>query len=168
MGQKDELSRIMDKYGNSIYRMSYYMLQNEQDAQDILQETLIKYMQKAPIFKSKEHEKAWVLRVANNLCKDMLRFQKKNRYLSLDEIREIEDGINANVCQDILEEGQSRAELIAQIFSLNEKYKKIIFLHYYEDYSVKEIASILCISEAAVKKRLERGRSELKKRILKQ
>lgn len=54
MEQKNELNRIMAQYGNSVYRMSYYMLQNEQDAQDILQETLIRYMQKAPIFKSRE------------------------------------------------------------------------------------------------------------------
>lgn len=168
MEQKNELNRIMEQYGNSVYRMSYYMLQNEQDAQDILQETLIRYMQKAPIFKSREHEKAWVLRVANNLCKDMLRFQKKNRYLSLCEIKEIDDSINVNVCFDILEEGQSRTKLLTHIFSLNEKYKQVIFLHYYEDYSVKEVASILGISEAAVKKRLERGRSELKNRLLKQ
>lgn len=49
MSQKEKLNRLMEQYGNSIYRMSYYLLQNEQDAQDILQETLIKYMQKAPI-----------------------------------------------------------------------------------------------------------------------
>lgn len=167
MYQKVELGRLMEQYGNSVYRMSYYILQNEQDAQDILQETLIKYMQKSPDFNSKEHEKAWILRVANNLCKDMLRFQKKNRYLSLDEIREIEDGIHTNICLEQYETKQSRLEMITHIFLLNEKYKQVIYLHYYENYTVKEIASIIGITEAAVKKRLERGRKELKKRILK-
>jgi RNA polymerase sigma-70 factor (ECF subfamily) len=132
--------------------MSFYLLQNEQDAQDVLQETLIRYMQKAPHFQTCEHEKAWILKVANNLCKDMLRFRKRNQYVNLDALSEIMEAPGS-----LKEE-----ELVVKVFSLKEKYKQVIYLHYYECLSVKEIAAILGISEEAVKKRLERGRLMLK------
>jgi len=145
----------MEQYGNSVYRMSYYILQNDQDAQDILQETLIKYMQKAPSFRTMEHEKAWVLKVANNLCKDMLRFRKRNRYIHLDELSEMPE-----------DAGKSYGdETIVKVFSLKEKYKQVIYLHYYEELAVKEIANVLNISEEAVKKRLERGRAMLRQML---
>lgn len=155
MNLEKDLERIMERYSDSIYRMSYFILQNDQDAQDILQETLIKYIQKAPDFRSDSHEKAWLLRVANNLCKDMLRFQKRNRHADLDELTEI--------CADTAELTRMETrELITQVFMLPSKYKQVIYLHYYEGYSVKEIAAILKISEGAVKKRLERGRNQLR------
>ena len=150
--KSEELSRIMEQYGNSVYRMSYYMLQNDQDAQDVLQETLIKYMQKAPSFHTIEHEKAWVLKVANNLCKDMLRFRKRNRYIHLDELTEIPKDASKSY----------EDETIVKVFSLKEKYKQVIYLHYYEELAVIEIANVLNISEEAVKKRLERGRTMLR------
>ena len=155
MNREKDLERIMEYYSDSIYRMSYFVLQNDQDAQDILQETLIKYMQKAPDFQSESHEKAWLLRVANNLCKDMLRFQKRNRHTDIEELTES----YADTAE--LARTETR-ELITQVFTLPSKYKQVIYLHYYEGYSVKEIATILKISEGAVKKRLERGRNQLR------
>lgn len=145
---KEEIRRVMEQYGNTIYRMSCFMLQNEQDAQDILQETLIRYMQKAPSFSSQKVEKAWLLRVADNLCKDMLRFQKRNRCINLEAIGDLADA--------------EEEHLAEQIFALPEKYKQVIFLHYYEGYAVSEMAEILKISPGAVKKRMERGRQKLK------
>ena len=160
MNRKENIVRIMELYGDSIYRMSYFVLQNDQDAQDVLQETLIKYMQKAPAFQSDSHEKAWLLSVANNLCKDMLRFHKRNRCINLDDLMgsSLEPLTTAGHPSD-------NSELIARIFALADKYKRVIYLHYYEGYSVKEIAHILKISEGAVKKRLERGRHQLRQMI---
>lgn len=98
MNSHKDIERIMEQYGSSIYRMSYYVLQNEQDAQDVLQKALIKYMQKSPVFSSASHEKAWLLRVTDNLCKDMLRFHKRNRHLNLI----VECIRKANGCEIIL------------------------------------------------------------------
>jgi len=155
MKREEDINRVMELYGNSIYRLSYYVLQNEHDAQDILQETLIKYMQKFQDFQNEEHEKAWLFRVSNNLCKDMLRFQKRNRFLNIDTLVEQQDDSSFH-------EGETVGLLKTHIFRLQEKYKKVIYLHYYEGYSVKEMAYILKISEGAVKKRLERGRDQLR------
>lgn len=161
MDCKNDIERIMELYGNSIYRMSYYILQNTQDAQDVLQETLIKYMQKSPQFQSESHEKSWLLRVANNLCKDMLRFRKRNQFLNLDELTD-----NISTLQSIPSgpsEPDNTSHLISLIFALPDKYKRTIYLHYYEGYTAKEIAVILKTSEGAVKKRLERGRNQLRR-----
>lgn len=81
MKHADEIKHAMDEYGNSIYRLCFYMLQNGQDAQDALQETLIRFMEKAPDFKSYEHEKAWLLKVANNICVDAIRIRRRVRFL---------------------------------------------------------------------------------------
>ena len=88
------------------------------------------------------------------MCKDMLRFQKKNRHVN------IEDLLDMGIAQE-------DSNLLTQVWSLPEKYKRAIYLHYYEGYSVLEIADILNISESAVKKRLERGRDKLRE-ILKE
>lgn len=159
MNHDRDIERVMEQYGNSIYRVSFFILQNSHDAQDILQETIIKYMQKAPAFVDDSHEKAWLLRVANNLCKDMLRFKKRNACVNLDEL------ISSN--GELLQlSGENERErecgLIMQIFTLPEKYKWIIYLHYYEGYTIKETARILKLTEGAVKKRLERGRNMLR------
>lgn len=157
MKQADEVKHVIDKYGNSVYRLCYYMLQNDQDAQDVLQETLIRFLEKAPDFSSSEHEKAWLLRVANNICIDSLRFRRKERFLDENDLEWLE-----NQFTDYGGISNSR-EVIQFVFSLKEKYRNVIYLYYYEEYQIKEIAAIMKISEAAVRKRLERGREFLKK-----
>ena len=86
MQQEEEINRVMEQYGASLYRMSYFVLGNEQDAQDVLQETMIKYLRKAPFFEVPEQEKAWLYRVANNLCRDMLRFRRRGDFVSLEAL----------------------------------------------------------------------------------
>lgn len=74
--QRLSVEKILDIYGNDILRLAYSYLQNMQDSEDILQETLIKYMQKAPVLHNESQQKAWIFRVAINLCKDKLRYKK--------------------------------------------------------------------------------------------
>lgn len=155
----ENVKRALDYFGDSIYRLSFYMLSNEQDAQDVVQETLMKYMEKAPDFNSVEQEKAWLLKVANNICIDMLRFRKKVRFLDQKE----EENLSQKVAKS--GQGESREEFIRLIFSLKEKLRNVIYLYYYEEYSTEEIAAILKISNAAVRKRLERGRVLLRDRL---
>jgi RNA polymerase sigma-70 factor (ECF subfamily) len=64
-------------YGNMLFRLCIIILGNSNDAEDVIQETLIKYIQKAPAFKNIEHEKAWLITVATNKCRDILRFKKR-------------------------------------------------------------------------------------------
>ncbi len=144
-----DAQRAVHEYGNSLFRLCSVMTGNRDDAEDAVQECFLKYVEKAPDFNDTEHEKAWLIRVASNICKDILRKRKHQSFVSLDEIR------NLGVCED-------NAQILELLISLEEKYRIVIHLHYVEGYKAREIASMLGISEAAVKKRLQRGREALK------
>lgn len=141
--------RAVREYSNSLYRLCSVMTGNREDADDAVQECFLRYVEKAPDFNDSEHEKAWLIRVASNICKDILRKRKHQSFVSLDEIR------NLGVCED-------NAQILETLISLEEKYRIVIHLHYVEGYKAREIASMLGITEAAVKKRLQRGRDALR------
>lgn len=149
---EQKIENILNTYGDLLYRTGMLILGNPQDVQDILQEVMIKCMKKMPVFCDKEHEKAWLLRVTVNLCKDMLRFRRRHQYLDIETL-DIESA-------QVQDEG-----LLQEIVLLPPKWRIVILLHYVEGYSLKEIAKILTISENAVKKRMQRAKSALKKRL---
>lgn len=127
------------------------ILGNEQDAEDAIQNTFYKYINKSPKFKDSEHEKAWLIRVATNCCKDILRFTFKHRHLNLDEIAD--SHTNSNI---------ESIKILEMVMNLPTKYKMPIYLYYFENYKTGEIAEILSISPSATRKRLQYGREILK------
>lgn len=139
----------VDKYSKMLFRICYSLLLNEADAEDALQETFIKYMTKAPLFQDSEHEKAWLIKVATNVCKNMLRFKSKHNHVSISELKNI--GISLDD-KDVFE----------TIMHLPPKYKIILDLFYIEGYKANEIASILDLTPVAVRKRLQYARKLLK------
>lgn len=146
---KSDISRVLQIYGNMLYRTAYLLLGNPHDVQDVLQEVLLRYMEKAPVFASSEHEKAWLLRVTSNCCKDCLRFRIRHSYINLEQI------------QEFFPAPENR-QLVQELYALPAKWKTVLLLHYFEGYPVKEIAEITGLSENAVKKRLQRAREALK------
>lgn len=145
---EQEANRILQTYGDMLYRTAYVLLGNPHDVQDTLQEALLRYLEKAPVFASPEHEKAWLLRVTANCCKDYLRFCRRHTYLDLEPLRE---------CLPAQEHPH-----LQELYALPAKWKTVLMLHYFEGYSVKEIGGILGLSESAVKKRLQRAREALR------
>ena len=143
------IETIVNKYGNMLFRIAFTMLGNSFDAEDAVQETFIKYMNKSPEFKSSEHEKAWLIRVVTNKCRDILRFRSKNNSLDIETLKECE-----------MEEKDER--IISALFSLPEKFKTVLYFYYVEEYTVNEIASIIGRTPSAVKMRLQKGRKILK------
>lgn len=81
-----EVRRILQSYGDMLYRTAYLLLGNPHDVQDVLQEVLLRYLEKEPAFHSQDHEKAWLLRVTSNCCKDCLRFRKRHTYIDLEQL----------------------------------------------------------------------------------
>ena len=140
---------LYGKYGKFLFRISYAILCSREDAEDAVQEVFYKYLVKQPIFRDEEHERAWFLRVASNQSKDMLRRRKVRSSLSLEEIEEYEIA-------------PEQATILQDLFSLPEKYKMILILHYLEDFSVQDIARSENLSPSAVKMRLARGREMLR------
>ena len=144
----DELEKIVDRYGNSLYRICLVNLKNEADAEDALQDVLLRYIQKSPRFESDEHQKAWLIRVAVNRCRDMLR---KRRWDQLDPQQ--------------LPEQEAPEELgwvLEELMKLPEIYRTALTLHYVEGYSVAELAKLLGMTQSAVKMRLSKGRTLLR------
>lgn len=144
-----DAERALEEYGNSLYRLCSVMTGNREDAQDAVQDCFLRYITKAPDFKDSEHEKAWLIRVATNICHDILRSRKRTSFVSLDEIR------NLGASED-------NAQILGLLISLDEKYRVVMHLHYVEGYKTEEISSLLGISLSAVKKRLQRGRDALR------
>ena len=111
----DDIETIISKYGDMLYRLGIFMLKNESDAEDVVQETIIKYYQKAPVFEDCEHEKAWLITVAANQCRDMLRFRV--RHLQID------DGYLSKISCDSSDSG-----IIEALTALPEKYRLVLMV----------------------------------------
>lgn len=133
-----DLERIFNTYYNILYKTAVIMLCNEQDAYDAVQETFIKYLEHKKKFHDPEHEKAWLLRVNINICKNMMRFHRLHPTVGIDTI-------NLSYQED------KDYELMSALFRLRKQAKEVIILYFIEGYKNKEIAAILGISENAVK-----------------
>ena len=149
-----DLEQTINEYSDTLFKICFLILKDENDVKDVLQETFIKYMTKAPDFKSEEHKKAWLIKVSQNKCREFLRFHKRHAAVPLDEVEESISVTNGMDTYSI--------EMLSLIWNLKYKLKSVVILYYIEGYSIKEISQIMEISESAVKKRLERARKELK------
>jgi RNA polymerase sigma-70 factor (ECF subfamily) len=153
-----QFEQIYEKYKTTLFRVSFTYLKNNHDVQDVLQEVFLKRYYCKTEFTDEEHEKNWMIRVTINLSKDLLKsFWKRN-------IGSIEDD---SFTEAINQFGfmENEKELFRQVMSLPEKNKIAIYLHYYEGYSCKEIATMIRCSESAVKMRLKNGRNLLKVKL---
>lgn len=140
---------ILDTYGNSILRCAYSYLHNMSDAEEVLQDTLVQFLKTAPVFQGKQHEKAWLLRVAGNLSKNRL------AYNSVRRTDELSDNLAAENREDL-------SFVWDAVKLLPEHYREVIHLFYYEGYSTKQIARLLQKKEATVRSDLRRGREKLR------
>ena len=144
-----DVREAVEKYSDMLYRICIVILCTEQDAQDAVQDTFCRYLEKKPVFREAEHEKAWLIRVAANICRDMQRFRLRHPKVSIDEV------------ENTLA-GPEQKETLRELLELPVKQKTAIYLHYVEGYSVKETADIMGITEGAVKMRLRRGREQMR------
>ena len=145
----DDIENIMHTYGNMLFRLCLITLGNASDAEDAVSETLLKYLQKAPVFENTEHQKAWLITVARNKCRDILRFRNRHPMVNLEEINE-------------LAKTDSDSGILDALMTLPDKFRTVLILYYIEEYSVQEIAQILGKTASAVKMRLHKGRKLLR------
>ncbi|KGR85267.1 MULTISPECIES: RNA polymerase sigma factor [Lysinibacillus] len=150
-----DIERIVDKYGNMLFRMCLVILCNENDAEDVVQDTFITYLTKSPPFNDSEHEKAWLITIATNRCKNMRRYNIIRKHMDINDLQ--------LYCKDDENYG-----LIEHLMRLPNKHKIVLLLYYVEGYKVDEIAKILGITTSAVKKRLQRGRELIREKYRKE
>lgn len=134
-----------------IYRVAVHYLNHPADAEDVVHDTLLKWMEKAPVFADEMHEKAWLLRVAINTCKDMHKSPWRSRTVMISEYPDIPY--------------QAPTSILDDVTALPPEYSTVIYLHYYEGYTMQEIAQILHKTKRSVESLLYRARLMLKQRL---
>lgn len=144
-----QAGRLMESYGNSVLRLAYSYLHNMSDAEDVLQDALIQFLRTQPKFESTEHEKAWFLRVAINISKNKITY---NRIRRTDELSETL----------AVAETEDLAFVWDAVKQLPAKYSEVVHLYYHEGYSTAQIASLLSKNDATVRSLLLRARKKLK------
>lgn len=148
---RQPVQELIERYQNNLYAIAFNICKNQADTEDVVQDTLIQYYTTSKDFEDEQHIRAWLIRIVINKAKNTtLAFWQRNR-------RSLEDYI-----ETLTFENPESENLFEEVLKLPEKYRIVIHLFYYEDYSVREIADILKLSESNVKTRLSRGRSLLK------
>ena len=151
----DDAEKVVRIYGDMLLRICFVMLGNEADAEDAVQETIIRYFRKAPTFESCEHEKAWLIVAAKNICRDMIRFRQRHPQTSIEYLQ-------------LLTSDPSDSGILEALMSLPEKFRLVLTLYYVEGYRVEDIAKMISRTPSAVKMRLQKGRKLLEEKYRKE
>ncbi len=155
MHREKTYEEVIKRNSETVYRLAYSLVRTQSDADDIYQEVFLRYVRKAPVFDSEEHEKAWFMRVTINCCKNFWKspwIQRRSEFKK--DVSEKEA-----VCE-VIDENQRLIDIVKQ---LPEKYRVVIHLFYYEDLSIKEIAKITKSQASTVRTRLTRARRLLQR-----
>ena len=148
----EKMTEIYDKYSNAVYRMAFAYCKNKADAEDIMQEVFIRRFSADIVFEDEAKEKSWLLKVTVNKCRDMFRSLRYKYSLTSIPLEEA----------DIIYETQEESDVYHAVMSLPNKYRTVIHLFYYEEYTIKEISAITGDKETAIQTQLYRARKKLK------
>jgi len=148
---------LVEEYQTMLYRIAFSNMKNRADAEDVVQEAFLRYMKDEKPILSKEHEKAWLIRTAIHICMDIQKSSWRRKTVALEESLAAE---TRNVYLPYQIKDDKTLEAVLQLPVL---YRNPIYLFYYEDYSIREIAVVLNEKEGTIKTRLRRGREEVKK-----
>lgn len=154
MRSEQEASRAVELYADTVQRICMLHLKNPTDTEDIFQTVFLKYLTYPHAFQSQEHEKAWIIRVTINACKDYLKSFFRRNTVSMDEVKEL-TAASPEDYSDVLE----------AVLSLPKKYKDVIYLFFYEQYTAVEIAEILGKKTNTVYTLLSRGKQLIKNKL---
>lgn len=145
----NNIENLIRCYSKMLYKICLIMLCNESDAEDALQDTFLRYMTKGPRTDDEEYKKAWLIRVATNICKNMRLFKLRHSHLNIDELKN-------------LSMSERDTDVLMDVMRLPSKYKIVLLLYYVEGYQTKDISKIIRVSPSTVRKRLQLGREQLR------
>ena len=154
MRSEPEVNRAIERYANMVTRLCTVYLKNEADTEDIFQTVFLKYTLCTKDFESDEHEKAWLIRVTINACKDLLKSFFRNHTVSLEELG-----------SQFAEMSTEHSEVLEAVLALPKKYREVVYLHYYEGYTAPEISGILGKNTNTVYTLLHKSRELLKESL---
>lgn len=154
MRSEAEINRAVDEYSDIIRRLCMLHLKNYADTEDIFQTVFLKYALSSVEFESKEHEKAWLIRVTINACKDLLKSFFRKRTISIDQLIEQPAPLP-----------QEHRDVLEAVLSLPQKYKDVVYLYFYEGYTAPQISKILGKNVNTVYTLLTRSKKILKTKL---
>jgi RNA polymerase sigma-70 factor (ECF subfamily) len=148
-----EIAAVYERHKSTVYRVCFAYMKNPADTEDAVQDTFLRLIESAKAFESEEHEKAWLIRVASNICKNTLRHWWYKR-VSIDDYEDLQDngGIEIDGVFDA-------------VMSLPHKYKTVVYLYYYEGYNCAEIAAMLRKPHSTIRNHLHEARESLKTKL---
>ena len=154
MRSEEEAARAIERYGDMVRRLCLVHLKNPADTEDIFQNVFLKYVLSPVVFESPEHEKAWLIRVTINACRDLVKSFFRSRTVPLEEL--------LDQPAPLLEEHR---EVLEAVLALPQKYRDAVYLHYYEGYTAAEIGKLLGKNTNTVYTLLTRARERLRKTL---
>ena len=153
MRSEQEVNEAIERYSDMILRLCMVYLKHPQDAEDIFQTVFLKYAIRSGAFESDEHEKAWLIRVTVNACRDLLRNFFHSRTVAAEDV-DTSAGVSAE-----------QYAVMEAVWSLPKQYREVVYLHYYEGYSAPEIGRILKKNPNTVYTHLRRAKEMLKESL---
>ena len=153
MDHSDRLEELVDRHEDTLFRAALAILGDVQEAEDAVQDTFLRYLEKRPELRDGDHEKAWLLKVTANRCKSILRTRRRRPTVELLDIYPVPE-----------EEGSR--ELMEAILTLPANQRSAVHLHYYEGYTSEEIGAILGQRPGTVRSHLSRAREALRQYLL--
>ncbi len=154
MRSNQEIQEAIERYADMVRRICMLHLKNHADTEDIFQTVFLKYALCDKAFQSAEHEKAWLIRVSINACRDLLRNFFRSRVVSLEQ-----------VLDQPAELPQEHREVLEAVLALPVNYRNVIYLRYYEGYTAAQIGEILGKNVHTVYTLLNRSRGMLRKKL---
>ena len=154
MRSEEEAARAIGQYGDMVRRLCLVHLKNPADTEDIFQNVFLKYVLSPVVFESPEHEKAWLIRVTLNACKDLVKSFFRSRTVPLEELLDQPAPLS-----------EEHREVLEAVLALPRKYRDAVYLHYYEGYTAAEIGKLLGKNTNTVYTLLTRAREQLRKTL---
>jgi len=162
MQNNDIIEKLITLHGNDVLRIATAYTRNPTISEDIFQEVFIKVAKNIHKFKGESSERTWIIRITINTCKDYLKSAWNKKVISIEDAKEENKD---NLFEENVINKEKSNNIIKEILGLPVKYKEVILLYYYQNFSTSEIAKILSIPEASVRTRMKRAREMLKEKL---
>lgn len=154
MRSEHEVNRAIERYSDTVQRLCIVYLKNRADTEDVFQNVFFKYYLSSVNFENDEHEKAWIIRITINACKDWLKSFFRSRTVPLDEIIELPS-----------DAPKENSDVLEAVLSLPAKYRDVVYLHYYEGYTAPQISKILRKNVNTIYTLLTRSKELLREKL---
>ncbi len=154
MRSEQEVNRAIERHADTVRRLCMIHLKNYADTEDIFQTVFLKYVLSSVSFENEEHERAWFIRVTINACKDLLKNFFRSHTVSMEEVLEQPAEIE-----------QDHREVLEAVLSLPARYRDVVYLYYYEEYTAPQIGRILGKNVNTIYTLLNRAKKILREKL---